>query len=57
MLQGLLDTRSLTGGQWVIVLALSLITPAFVGIDKAIQMSRQASNKVGPGRTPQLAGR
>ena len=41
MLQRLLDTTSLTGGYWVIVLALSLVTPAIVGIDKAVQMSRQ----------------
>jgi Ca2+-transporting ATPase len=42
MLQRLLDTKSLTGGQWVVVLALSLITPTAVGIDKAIQMSRRS---------------
>jgi Ca2+-transporting ATPase len=40
MLQRLLDTTSLKGGYWVIVLALSLITPTIVGIDKAIQRSR-----------------
>jgi P-type Ca2+ transporter type 2C len=42
MLQRLLDTVSLTGGQWLVVLGLSLVTPAFVGIDKAIQLHRQA---------------
>jgi Ca2+-transporting ATPase len=47
MLQRLLDTTSLTGGQWVSVLALSLITPAFVAIDKAVQMSRRAPAEVG----------
>jgi P-type Ca2+ transporter type 2C len=47
MLQRLLDTTSLTGGQWVSVLALSLITPAFVAIDKAVQMHRQAPAGVG----------
>jgi len=41
MLQGLLDTQSLTGRQWVVVLALSLLAPAVVGVDKAIQLSRQ----------------
>jgi Ca2+-transporting ATPase len=41
MLQRLLDTESLTGAQWVLVLALSVIAPAFVGIDKAIQHARQ----------------
>jgi Ca2+-transporting ATPase len=40
MLERLLDTVSLTGGQWMTVLGLSLITPAFVGIDKAIQLRR-----------------
>ena len=41
MLQRLLDTESLTGGQWVVVIALSLVAPAIVGIDKAIQLARQ----------------
>ena len=41
MLQRLLDTESITGGQWVVVIALSLVAPAVVGIDKAIQLSRQ----------------
>ena len=41
MLQRLLDTTSLSGRQWVVVLALSLIAPAFVGVDKAIQLRRQ----------------
>ena len=41
MLQRLLDTVSLNGRQWVIVMGLSLLGPGFVAIDKAIQMSRQ----------------
>ena len=41
MLQRLLDTTSLTGGQWLVVLGLSLIAPAVVAVDKAIQLSRQ----------------
>jgi hypothetical protein len=44
MLQRLLDTVSLTGGQWLTVIALSIVAPAAVGIDKAIQLTRQ--NKV-----------
>ncbi len=44
MLQRLLHTESLTGGYWLIVLGLSLVTPALVGIDKAVQQRRQ--NKV-----------
>ncbi len=35
MLQRLLDTVSLTGAQWVLVIALSLVAPAFTAIDKA----------------------
>jgi P-type Ca2+ transporter type 2C len=41
MLQRLLDTTSLSGREWVVVLVLSLIAPAFVGVDKAIQLRRQ----------------
>jgi Ca2+-transporting ATPase len=41
MLQGLLDTTSLDGRQWVVVLALSLLAPAVVAVDKFIQLSRQ----------------
>jgi P-type Ca2+ transporter type 2C len=41
MLQQLLDTTSLSGREWVVVLALSLIAPAVVAADKAIQLSRQ----------------
>jgi Ca2+-transporting ATPase len=36
--QRLLTTVSLTGGQWAIAIVLSLISPLFVAIDKAIQM-------------------
>ena len=41
MLQRLLDTVSLTGDEWLIVIGLSLVTPAVVGVDKAIQLRRQ----------------
>jgi P-type Ca2+ transporter type 2C len=41
MLQRLLDTTSLTGREWIIVLALSLLAPAVVATDKLIQLSRQ----------------
>ena len=41
MLQRLLDTVSLSGGQWAVCLLLSLVTPAFVGIDKAVTTLRQ----------------
>ena len=43
----LLDTTSLTGREWVIVLALSLLAPAVVGVDKAIQLSRQRKAATG----------
>jgi hypothetical protein len=39
MLQRLLDTTSLTGRQWIVVLALALIAPAIVAADRAIQLS------------------
>ena len=45
MLQRLLDTESLTGGQWLAVLGLSLLTPAMVGIDKALQLRRLARSE------------
>jgi Ca2+-transporting ATPase len=38
MFQRLLQTTSLTGGQWVVVLALSLLAPAFVAADKFLQI-------------------
>jgi Ca2+-transporting ATPase len=41
MLQRLLDTVSLTGGEWAVVLGLSLITPGLLWIDKMIQLHRQ----------------
>jgi len=49
MLQGLLDTTSLDGRQWLVVLALSLLAPAVVAVDKFLQLSRQrkASQPVG----------
>ena len=40
MLQRLLDTVSLTGAQWVLVIGLSLVAPAFNAVDKAIQLRR-----------------
>ena len=40
MLERLLDTTSLSGGQWLVVIGLSLIAPAVVAVDKAIQMAR-----------------
>ena len=47
MLQRLLDTTSLSGGQWGTVLLLSLIAPAVVGTDKAVQLRRQRAAEVG----------
>src|SRR5215471_17474715 len=46
MLQRLLDTVSLSGGQWATVLGLSLVAPAVVGVDKAIQLRRQHTDQV-----------
>jgi Ca2+-transporting ATPase len=44
MLQRLLDTESLSGAQWALVLGLSLITPALVWIDKTIQLRRKTKD-------------
>jgi P-type Ca2+ transporter type 2C len=41
MFQRLLDTTSLSGRQWIVVLALSLLAPAVVAADKLIQLARQ----------------
>ncbi len=41
MLQRLLLTESLTGRQWGIVIALSLVSPLVVAVDKMIQLRRQ----------------
>jgi Ca2+-transporting ATPase len=46
MLQRLLDTVSLSGGEWATVLGLSLVAPAVVGVDKAIQLRRQHADQV-----------
>jgi Ca2+-transporting ATPase len=46
MFQRLLDTTSLSGGQWGVVLGLSLIAPAVVAADKIIRLRRQ-----GPARS------
>ncbi|HZE03959.1 MAG TPA: cation-translocating P-type ATPase C-terminal domain-containing protein, partial [Solirubrobacteraceae bacterium] len=42
MFQRLLDTESLGGPQWAIVLGLSLVAPTLVWADKAIQQRRQS---------------
>jgi P-type Ca2+ transporter type 2C len=46
MFQRLLDTTSLSGRQWIVVLALSLLAPAVVAADKLIQLSRQRKSAV-----------
>jgi P-type Ca2+ transporter type 2C len=55
MFQRLLDTTSLTGGEWGTVLGLSLIAPAIVGVDKAIQLRRQRSPSLISQETKPLA--
>jgi Ca2+-transporting ATPase len=40
MLQRLLDTVPLTGAQWALVLALSLVAPAFTAVDKALHLRK-----------------
>jgi Ca2+-transporting ATPase len=41
MFQRLLDTTSLTGGQWLVVIGLSLIAAMLVTADKAVQLRRK----------------
>jgi Ca2+-transporting ATPase len=48
MLQRLLDTESLSGSQWAVVLGLSLIAPALVWADKATQLRRQNQAPIQP---------
>jgi Ca2+-transporting ATPase len=48
MLQSLLDTTSLTGREWVIVLALSLLAPAVVAVDKVLQLQHQRKAQTTP---------
>ena len=48
MLQRLLDTTSLTGREWIIVLALSLPAPAVVAVDKVLQLRRQREARTTP---------
>src|SRR5580692_2988620 len=54
MLQRLLDTTSLSGREWVVVLALSLIAPAFVAVDKFIQLRRQSKTLAPEGSLPAM---
>jgi Ca2+-transporting ATPase len=49
MFQRLLDTVSLSGGQWLVAIGLSLLTPAFVGIDRAVQLRRLSQAPLGAG--------
>jgi len=52
MLQRLLDTVSLTGAQWLTVIGLSIVAPALVGADKAIQLARQDKARDRAGAEP-----
>jgi P-type Ca2+ transporter type 2C len=47
MLERLLDTVSLTGHEWLAVLALSLIMPLLVQIDKSVQLRRLRTAQAG----------
>jgi hypothetical protein len=55
MLQRLLDTVSLTDGQWLTVIGLSIVAPAAVGIDKAIQLFRQNEARDAVAAAPLIA--
>jgi Ca2+-transporting ATPase len=47
MLERVLDTVSLTGAQWAVVVALSIVTPLLVWIDKTLQLRRLAARGEG----------
>jgi Ca2+-transporting ATPase len=47
MFQRLLDTTSLSGPQWLVVLGLSLIAPAVVAVDKVIRLRQQRREQSG----------
>jgi len=47
MLQRALDTVSLTGDQWAIVVACSLFVPLLVWIDKTVTLARQRHGSSG----------
>jgi Ca2+-transporting ATPase len=57
MLQRLLGSESLTGRDWVIVIALSLITPTLIFIDKVITQRRTSVSLDKPdgGASPRIA--
>ncbi|MEU4421455.1 cation-transporting P-type ATPase [Actinoplanes sp. NPDC024001] len=44
MLQRLLDTMSLSGGQWLGVIGLSLVAPAVLAVDRVVQLRRVRSH-------------
>ena len=52
MLQRLLGTTSLSGREWVVVLALSLLAPGVVAGDKALHLLRQRRNRANPDAIP-----
>jgi Ca2+-transporting ATPase len=52
MFQRLLNTQSLTGGQWLAVLGLSLVMPLAVGVDKAVALRRQRGTPARPAALP-----
>ncbi len=58
MLQRLLDTVSLSDGQWLTVIGLSLVAPLVVAVDKAVQirrLRRTAPGAVGAPPAPAVA--
>jgi Ca2+-transporting ATPase len=56
MLQRLLDTTSLSGREWIIVLALSLLAPAVVAVDKVLQLRQQRTARIATGPQPAADG-
>jgi Ca2+-transporting ATPase len=54
MFQRLLLTTSLSGGQWLVVLGLSLLAPTFVAIDKAIQLRQLDRERTPSQSSPEI---
>jgi hypothetical protein len=55
--QGKRFTEPLTRNEWLVVLALSLITPALVWADNTIQLHRQKTARSETGGEPAAPGR
>jgi Ca2+-transporting ATPase len=56
MLQRLLETTSLTSAQWLTVIALSLLAPAVVAVDRLVERARHRAAPDHAGAVADAAG-